>query len=100
MFLAAVIGWVFFRSANFGMAASLLNTMFVPTRGAMPEGVQFFLPLALVAAAWSMTGPNAQDMHRAWRLTPARALVLSMAAGACIAVMAGGGQSPFLYFQF
>jgi len=100
MFLAALIGWVFFRSTDFTMAASLLRTMFVPTSGALVDDVQFFLPVLLVAAVWSTTGPNAQDMHRAWRLTPARALVLSVAAGACVAVMAGGGQSPFLYFQF
>ena len=46
-------------------------------------------------------GTNAFDIDK--EITdsrPRRAIVLAAALGACLAIMAGSGSSPFLYFQF
>ncbi len=100
MFLLVVVGWTLFRSTTFGMAASLLHTMFVPSKGAALGGVVFFIIAFAVGGWWSMFGPNAFDLHANWQWRPRYALVLAAALGACVAVMAGAGSSPFLYFQF
>jgi alginate O-acetyltransferase complex protein AlgI len=100
MFLLVVVGWVFFRSTSFGMAASLLHTMFVPTTGVMLRGVGVFLVALAIAGWWAMFGPNAFDIHRDWHWRPRYAFALALGLGACVAVMAGAGSSPFLYFQF
>jgi len=47
-----------------------------------------------------MIGPNAFDIDVAWRSRARRWLVLAAAAAASLAIMAGSGGSPFLYFQF
>jgi alginate O-acetyltransferase complex protein AlgI len=101
MFFLAVIGWVFFRSIGFGMAWTLLGKMFVPTQGVGVERPMLLLVLLLIAAWWAMVGPNEFDLDervRVWR--PRHAYALAAALGACLALMAGGGSSPFLYFQF
>ncbi len=100
MFLLALFGWVLFRSTDFDMAASLLATMLTPTQGVALEGGMGYASVILIAAAWSMFGPNAQDIHAQWTPTPRRWIVLAAAAGASLAVMLGSGSSPFLYFQF
>jgi len=57
--------------------------------------------LVIVAAAISMFGPNAFDLHpENWSLRKRWTVALAATAGACLALMAGGGPSPFLYFQF
>ena len=98
MFLAAVVGWVFFRATDFSMARRLLTTMFSPTGGATVPEVGLVLLLLSVAAWWSMRGPNAFDIDhekgRRWRVALAASL------GASLALIAGGRESPFLYFQF
>jgi alginate O-acetyltransferase complex protein AlgI len=99
-FLLVVVGWVFFRSTSFGMAASLLHTMFVPTAGAMLGGVSVFLVALTIAGWWGMFGPNAFDIHADWRWRPRYAFALALGLGVCVAVMAGAGSSPFLYYQF
>jgi alginate O-acetyltransferase complex protein AlgI len=100
MFVLAIIGWVFFRSTTFSMAWSLLEKMFVPVRGEPLEGLGGLVTLLWLAAWWAMRGPNAFDMHVEWQFRPRHAIALALAYGACMAVMAGGGSSPFLYFQF
>jgi len=47
-----------------------------------------------------MVGPNAFDLDAAWRARPRRWILIAAAAGASLAIMAGTGSSPFLYFQF
>lgn len=99
-FVLVLIGWVFFRSLDLEMAGRILRTMFVPTTGA---GVQPFWPYFVGltgAAVWAMAGPNSFDIQAAWKWRPAHAYVLAAAFGAAIAIMLGGGDSPFLYFQF
>jgi alginate O-acetyltransferase complex protein AlgI len=100
MFLAALLGWVLFRSRDFAMAGTLLHKMFVPTAGALVEHVPAMVLLVSGAAWWAMAGPNANDLYRDWAPRPRRAIALSAAFGACLAVMLGSGSSPFLYFQF
>jgi alginate O-acetyltransferase complex protein AlgI len=100
MFLLVVIGWVFFRASDFTMAAAVLTALFLPRAGAMPPDPGVGLGLLLVAAAWAMAGPNASDLHTGFRWKPRYAFPLSAAFGACVAIMAGGQNSPFLYFQF
>jgi len=100
MFLLAVVGWVLFRAIDLEMALSLLRRMFVPAAGVLFEGASLFAVALGIAAAWSMAGPNAFDVDEAWRWKPRHAFVFAAALGACLAVMAGSGASPFLYFQF
>ena len=100
MFVAAVVGWVFFRSADFEMAGVLLRKMFVYSSGD-PAAAGLPMILFLVFSGWwAMAGPNAIDLHRRWPPRPRRALALAAAFGACLAIMLGNGSSPFLYFQF
>jgi alginate O-acetyltransferase complex protein AlgI len=106
MFVLALIGWVFFRSVDMATASELLRRMFVPTAGALFPGVEIFIVVALIAAWWAMVGPNAFDLHANAdapappRRVALRALAVATAFGVCLAVMSGGGSSPFLYFQF
>jgi alginate O-acetyltransferase complex protein AlgI len=109
MFLLVVVGWVFFRSgaaqhgegpAGLPMALRLLAAMFAPTAGAYGMGAGKFLLVLLPAAAWALFGPNAQQLHADYRWRPRHVLVQAVALGAGFALMAGGRNSPFLYFQF
>jgi hypothetical protein len=47
-----------------------------------------------------MFGPNAFDIDAEWKPRPRYAFALAAAFGACLALIAGSGPSPFLYFQF
>ena len=98
MFVAALIGWVFFRATDFTMARRLLTSMFMSTAGAGVPEVGLVLLVLSVAAWWSMRGPNAFDMdhEQGWRWRVA----LAASFGASLALIAGGRESPFLYFQF
>ena len=98
MFVLAVVGWVFFRATSFAMAASLLAAMFSPTAGALGGDPILILPALLFAGWWAMIGPNVFEMsHDAvWH----RRAALTAQFAACLAIIAGSRQSPFLYFQF
>ena len=99
-FLLVLVGWVFFRSTDMGMAWTLLGKMAVPAAGTVFAGVPVFLTVAGVAAGWAMFGPNAFDVDGRWTFKPRHAFAAAAAFGACLSLMAGGGASPFLYFQF
>jgi alginate O-acetyltransferase complex protein AlgI len=99
MFFLAVVGWVFFRATDFGMAATLLHTMFVPTAGALVEQLPLALGAMTAAAWWAMVGPNAFDMHHELGSFRRRAVVTA-AFAAGLALILGTRSSPFLYFQF
>lgn len=98
MFVLALLGWVFFRSATFTMAAGLLRTMFVPTGGVLVPEWQLATVAILFAAWWSMVGPNAFDLEVRdhWR----RRTALTVAFASSLAIILGTRSSPFLYFQF
>jgi alginate O-acetyltransferase complex protein AlgI len=98
MFLAAVIGWVFFRATSFDMGLGLLRRMFLPAGGLVPEQLPLVLLALLVAGLWAMRGPNAFELKYEWRW-PTR-LALASAFGMALALIVGNRPSPFLYFQF
>jgi alginate O-acetyltransferase complex protein AlgI len=103
MFVLVLIGWVFFRAPDVTTAFGLLTRMIVPTAGTMVAGAPLFVAVACMSGAWAMFGPNAFDLHaedRPTRFAYARALAVAAVFGASLAVMSGGGSSPFLYFQF
>jgi alginate O-acetyltransferase complex protein AlgI len=100
MFLFAVIGWALFRATDFHMAAVLLQHMFAPTPGTEAGSAVGFTVLLVLAGWLSMFGPNAFDLDAEWKPRPRYAVALAAAFGACLALIAGAGPSPFLYFQF
>jgi alginate O-acetyltransferase complex protein AlgI len=99
-FLLVVVGWVFFRSTDFGMAATLLGTMFTRSAGSLGIdpglGVAFLVPAAL----WSMAGPNAFELFANFRWRVWYGYAASAAMAWCLTILAMGRNSPFLYFQF
>ncbi len=98
MFLAAVIGWVWFRATSFEMAAGLLARMFTPVRGILVPQATLAAVALLVAAWWAMRGPNAFDLEV--KDTGARRVAIGFAFAASLAIILGTRSSPFLYFQF
>ena len=97
-FLLVVVGWVLFRSRDFGMAAGLLRRMFGWRAGAAPEGWPLLLGVLLVAAAVSHWSRNSFEMSHRW----GRAGTVALAAlfALCLAFIYAGQNAPFLYFQF
>jgi D-alanyl-lipoteichoic acid acyltransferase DltB (MBOAT superfamily) len=100
MFLLALIGWVFFRSPTFAVAGEVLHTMFSATAGSLPQHTDVLAFMLLVAGYWAMVGRNTFEFNQEGTGTPVRQVLMAAAFGACLAVMAGGRDSPFLYFQF
>jgi alginate O-acetyltransferase complex protein AlgI len=99
-FLLVVIGWVLFRATDLPMALMLLRAMFVPISRVTGADVGLLVPVLLLAAWWAMRGPNAQEINADYEWQPWHTRVQAVAFGACLAVMAGGRNSPFHYFQF
>jgi alginate O-acetyltransferase complex protein AlgI len=98
MFVLVLIGWVFFRSATFGMAATLLGKMFVPAGGQLaPQPVLATIAI-LIAGWWAMAGPNAFDLQVDDRSR--RRVAWAVGFAASLAIILGTRSSPFLYFQF
>jgi alginate O-acetyltransferase complex protein AlgI len=98
VFVLVLIGWVFFRSTDFGMAAHLLRVMFVPESGwAGPSTALLWLPLG-IAIWWGAVGPNPFELSHTRSLYWDLALAASF--GAALAVIAGTRSSPFIYYQF
>lgn len=100
MFLLVVIGWVFFRAENIGAALHILHTMFVPTDGTMIMKPAVFMAVLAGAAWWAIRGPNVIDLNRDFVWRPRHSYAYAAIFGAALAIIAGGRESPFLYFQF
>ena len=101
MFVLVLVGWVLFRCTDFTMAWTMLTRMFSVHPGAPIEQLPGLLTALAITAGLAMFGPNASELHDMnWKLSPRRAFGLAAAFGACVALMAGTGASPFLYFQF
>ena len=98
MFLFVIIGWVFFRAADFTMAVTILRTMFVPTSGVLVPQPYLVLFVLFVAGWWSMAGPNVFDMRHSF--TPRQRAIATVAFAVSLALIMGTRNSPFLYFQF
>jgi alginate O-acetyltransferase complex protein AlgI len=113
-FLAVVVGWVLFRAADLGCAATMLAGMAgrtgVTTGGLIEPAAAWLLLLPLLGIVW--LAPNTQELtgyapDRAqrpplpgavWRLSPGWA-----AATGCLfalALLSLSKVSEFLYFQF
>src|SRR5262249_9223466 len=99
-FLLVVIGWVYFKSDSLTVAHEMIRTMFVPTAGESGAPVIRVLVMIAIAAVGAMFGPNAIDLHRDFEWKFRHAVVAAIVLGASFAIMAGGRNSPFLYFQF
>lgn len=97
-FALVVVGWVFFRSESFDMAAQLLNRMFVWQLGATVPALTLALLGLGVAAAWSMGGKNPFEFKYTWDAR--QTALLAAGGGAALALILGNRVSPFLYFQF
>lgn len=100
MFVLVMIGWVLFRSTDFKMATSVLATMFSATAGCADDQLGSSAWCLVAAALWAVVGPNAFDVLSDFRWKRRYGYGLAVALGVCIAVMARGRASPFLYFQF
>ncbi len=100
MFLLVIVGWVLFRAENVSIAGHMLHGMFVPAGGVLMEKWEIFVVFISIAGVWSMGGPNAFDWHADFRWSQRKETVLAVVFGACLAIIMGGRNSPFLYFQF
>lgn len=97
-FFLVTLGWVFFRSDNFSVAAAMLARMFAFSGGSMFPGLLGLLVALFIAAAIAHLAPNTFEFTHEWKPWS----VAGLAAGytAALLAIASGQQSPFLYFQF
>lgn len=100
MLLFALIGWVWFRSIDMQMANALFAQMFSSSSGEPLAGLPTISLVLTLAGGWACLGPNAFDALSEYRWRPWHGILFAAVFGACVAVIAGGGNSPFLYFQF
>jgi alginate O-acetyltransferase complex protein AlgI len=96
-FFLVVIGWVLFRATSFTMALGLIRKMFLPTAGVRPVR-WLLLPALLLTALLAHFGPNTFELEHRWHPSIRPVLVILFAL--CLAVIYGGQQTPFLYYQF
>jgi len=100
MLILACVGWVLFRAADFDSATELLRRMFIPTSGASLTDWFPFFPVLACAAFWAMWGPNCFDLFQNYVWRRWHGPVFAILFGICVGLIVGGGNSPFLYFQF
>ena len=100
MFILVLIGWVFFRAPDFSTAGHLLHAMFALAPGILPANLGVLVGLLFIAAYLAMIGRNSFELNAGGKWTRGWQTAMAVAFGACLAVMAGGRNSPFLYFQF
>jgi alginate O-acetyltransferase complex protein AlgI len=97
-FFFVVIGWVFFRSENFSVAAEMLARMFSFSTGSYFPGLIGFLAALAIAAVTAHFAPNTFEIKHEWK--PWSVAALSLGYTAALLAIASGQQTPFLYFQF
>jgi alginate O-acetyltransferase complex protein AlgI len=100
MFVLVLVGWVFFRAPDFTSAGHILRTMFGPALGAIPSNSGVLVTLLALAGYLAMVSRNAFELNAQRTWTRGWQTAMAVSFGACLAVMAGGRNSPFLYFQF
>jgi alginate O-acetyltransferase complex protein AlgI len=100
MLLLVSLGWVLFRAEDIGVAHRLLHVMFIPTHGEIGAALFPFVIFLAFAGIWALFGPNAFEMHTEYQWKRRYGFALAGLLGICIALMASGRNSPFLYFQF
>lgn len=97
-FLLVVVGWVFFRSENFSIAAAMLAKMFSISAGDLFPGLAGLLVVLIISAGVAHFAPNTFEIRHVWR--PWTVAGLCAGYSAALLAIASGQQSPFLYFQF
>ena len=100
MFVLVLVGWVFFRAPDFTSAGRILRTMVSLSPGTLPSNSGVLVTLVVLAAYLAMVSRNAFELNAQRTWTRGWQTAMAVAFGACLAVMAGGRNSPFLYFQF
>jgi alginate O-acetyltransferase complex protein AlgI len=100
MFVLVLVGWVFFRAPDFTSAGHILRTMLTPALGTVPSDSGVLVTLLVLAAYLAMVSRNAFELNAQRTWTRGWQTAMAVSFGACLAVMAGGRNSPFLYFQF
>ncbi len=81
------------------MAFHLLDVMFSLREGIATTQAGYYVVL-VIAAWWGSAGPNAWETLTDYRWKPWHGFLFAAVFGACLAILAGGRASPFLYFQF
>jgi alginate O-acetyltransferase complex protein AlgI len=96
--LFVIVGWVLFRAADFGSAASLLRSM----SGLNGFGGEFHgAGLIAVAALLSLVIPSAHEIKDLWlRPAPLVGAALALLVGFCVLEVGKGPPVNFIYFQF
>ena len=97
-FALVVVGWVFFRSPTFTMAATLLREMFVWHAGTGVVGEPLLLAMLVLAASIAHFSPNTFEMRHEWRPLATTGLLVLFALS--LFAICGNRSTPFLYFQF
>lgn len=97
LFVATMVGWVFFRAESFGDAFFILGTMWVPDADGSYATLAFFIaPLVMVEAAMRLTGRAVP-----WERLPAFAVLNLVLFLLCAALFLGVEEArSFIYFDF
>jgi alginate O-acetyltransferase complex protein AlgI len=97
-FLLMVVGWVFFRSKDFTMAAYLLERMFSYAPSAPVTAMATLCGLLAIGFGFGHWGKNTFEMKHEWGFAM-RCVWLGVLA-ACLLRIVTWPKTPFLYFQF
>jgi alginate O-acetyltransferase complex protein AlgI len=96
-FLLVIIGWVMFRADSFTMALGLLRRMLSWSPGVLPVAWPTLVVALVIAAGVANLAPNTFELSHQWG--PWTSVALALLFAACLVVIYGGQNSPFLYFQ-
>jgi len=108
--LLVVCGWVIFRCDHLDLAARFFTAMFTLTDHALPAAIVNLLDLKntlllLIAAAALVLPSGSMDIdfqlaHRPRLAAGAGIVLFGLLLPWCAAVLAAGGQNPFIYYRF
>jgi alginate O-acetyltransferase complex protein AlgI len=98
MFVLVLVGWAFFRAAEWRDAEGLITRLFLPHGGVLPVGAGTLGVMLLIAGVLAHLGPNTFEMRHRWG--PRAVVAWCVVLLACLVWITGSESSPFLYFQF
>ena len=101
-FFLVCVGWVFFRAASLGLAATMLARMFAPAAGlGLAPGVSALVAAILGTVLVAHLVGTFADVPRLVRAVPAPILGTALAGGFLLAaLLAPDTGGAFIYFQF
>jgi len=101
-FFLVCVGWVFFRAASLGFAATMLARMFAPAAGlGLAPGVSALVAAILGTVLVAHLVGTFADVPRLVRAVPAPILGTALAGGFLLAaLLAPDTGGAFIYFQF